>query len=187
MSLNVWTWPERAGSALRLLVPYACMLLFFLLDLLPIHIPSLGEIRPCFSIMAVFYWAIYRPTLIPNWFVFGLGLLLDLLSGMPLGINAFIFLLVYWVISDQRRVFVGQPFATVMIGFTLVFGLSNALRWFLFGLLSGSWPGLVPTAAITLSGLLIFPLVSMLLHAVHKLLPEQNTPILRSKTGTLMP
>ena len=186
MSLDVWRWPERAVNGVRLLVPYVFIALFFLLDLVPVHIPALGEIRPSFSIMSVFYWAIYRPTLIPNWFVFGLGLLLDLLSGMPLGINAFIFLLVYWIISDQRRVFVGQPFATVMIGFTLVLGLSNALRWFLFGLLSGNWPDIVPTGAVTLTGLLIFPLVSSLLHTVHKMLPEHSTPILRPKANKLM-
>jgi rod shape-determining protein MreD len=186
MSLDIWTWPERAGVMMRLLVPYAFIALFFLLDLVPVHIPPFGEIRPCFSIMSVFYWAIYRPTLIPNWFVFLLGLTLDLVSGLPLGLNAFVFLLVYWVISDQRRVFVGQPFVTVMIGFALVLSLSNMMRWFLFSLVSGTWPPLLPIMGIIVIGLFIFPLINMLLHTIHKILPEQATPIMRPRLGKLL-
>lgn len=187
MSLDVWTWPERAGVALRLLVPYVFIVLFFLLDMVPIHIPPFGEIRPCFTIMAIFYWAIYRPTLIPNWIVFLLGLALDLVSGLPMGINAFIFLLVYWIISDQRRVFVGQPFLTVMIGFTLVLGASNILRWALFCFLTGTHVPFLPVAGVIISGLFIFPLINILLHMIHKLLPEQPSLVIRSRTGKLMP
>lgn len=183
MSLDIRTWPEKIDGGLRLLVPYGFIALFFLLDLVPLHIQPFGEIRPCFSIMSVFYWAIYRPTLIPNWFVFLLGLGMDLMSGLPLGINAFIFLLVYWVISDQRRVFVGQPFVSVMLGFSLVLIASNLLHWFLFSILSGTWPPLMPIAGIILSGLFIFPLINIVLHMIHKLLPEHSTPILRPKLG----
>lgn len=153
MSLEVWTWPERAGVTLRLVVPYIFIIFLFLLDLIPFHIPPFGEIRPCFSIMAIFYWSVYRPTLIPNWFVFLLGLMLDLVSGLPLGLNAFIFLLTYWIISDQRRVFVGQPFITIMLGFALVLSVSNIMRWVLFSLVSGAWPPFMPVLGIILSGL----------------------------------
>lgn len=185
MSLDVWTWPERAGVSFRLLIPYIFIAVFFLLDLVPVHIAPFGEIRPCLSIMSVFYWSIYRPTLIPNWLVFLLGLMQDLISGLPLGINAFVFLLLYWVISDQRRVFVGQPFATVMIGFGLALVLSNCMRWLLFSLVTGIWPPLLPIAGIILSGLFIFPLINILLHTTHKALPEQSASIMRPKRGKL--
>jgi rod shape-determining protein MreD len=52
--------------------------------------------------------------------VFVVGLLDDVLSGSPLGINALVLLLVHWAIVAQHKAFRGQPFVIVWFGFALV-------------------------------------------------------------------
>ena len=62
------------------------------------RIPGYAEIAPVLALMAVYHWAIYRPNLMPLWSIFVLGVLQDLLSGVPLGLYILVFLTVYGVV-----------------------------------------------------------------------------------------
>ncbi len=43
---------------------------------------------PHFAFLAVYVWVQFQPSLLPAWLGFPLGLAVDLLTGMPLGVNA---------------------------------------------------------------------------------------------------
>ena len=53
-------------------------------------------------------------------FLFGLGLLEDVLSGSVIGLHAFLYILIYIVIISQRRLILKEPFPVVwgIFGFT---------------------------------------------------------------------
>lgn len=177
MPYNRTSWPERFQLFFRLILPYGTLGLFFALDVISFQIPPFGTLRPCLTLMAVFYWSVYRPTLMPNWFVFLLGLAMDNASGMPLGLNAMIYLIVQYIISDQRRFFVGQPFISLMLGFATVLIASSIVRWLIFSLLSSYWPPVMPIVGSVTLGLFLFPLINILLHMIHKLLPHQKAGV----------
>jgi len=96
--------------------------------------------------MAVYQWAVYRPNLMPPLAVFFIGLIYDILSGTPLGVNAFVFLAVYGVVIYQQRFFTGKSFGVVWLGFGIVALGASILSWAMVSILSASL--VEPRAAI---------------------------------------
>lgn len=169
------TFAERIDAGARLLVPYGFMALLFILNVVAISYPLSGAVKAPLFLMGIYYWALYRPTLFPIGVVFAAGLLLDLFSGLPLGLNALVFVLVQWSVRDQRRFLMGQPFMMVWIGFVLLSAATGLLQWVLFGIAAGlSWPPLYPLCISVAFGAAMFPFVCIVLHLTHKLLPAPH-------------
>ena len=82
-------------------------------------------------LMAVFYWAVHRPDLLSPMTVFLIGLLQDILVGMPPGMNAFVLLLVRTIAVSQSRVFRGRSFIILWWGFGVVAVASAFVVWIL--------------------------------------------------------
>lgn len=94
--------------------------LLVLLSTIPFYIPGYGPVAANLVLMAVFYWAVHRPDLLSSMTVFLIGLLQDILVGMPPGMNAFVLLLVRIIAVTQGRVFRGRSFLILWWGFGLV-------------------------------------------------------------------
>jgi rod shape-determining protein MreD len=118
----------------RWLTPFGLTVVLLIFGIVPLHIPGLGIIVPWLPLMAVYHWAIYRPELLPAYAVFIIGVLEDILTGLPIGVNALIFLLVYGGVLSQRRFFVGKSFYILWIGFGLVAAAAAATNWLLVSL-----------------------------------------------------
>ena len=110
-------------------VPFALCLILVLFEALPFSIPHFGSVTPLFSLMAVFYWCIYRPSFLPPYAIFLIGVLLDALGGGPFGLTALLFLLVHAFIVHQRRVFHGKSFVIEWFGFSIVAIGFGAIAW----------------------------------------------------------
>ncbi|MBI3708032.1 MAG: rod shape-determining protein MreD [Proteobacteria bacterium] len=91
-----------------------------LLKFVPLPVPDYGLIAPDFVLMAVFYWTVHRADLMRPAVVFVVGLLDDILSGVPLGLSALTLLLVHWTIVSQHRAFRSRSFAIIWCGFALI-------------------------------------------------------------------
>ncbi len=177
---NISEWLDWYG---RMLVPHLLIAGLFLLNLVLLPIPVGGPDRPYFLLMAVFYWAVYRPTLISPAYVFLLGLLMDFLCGMPTGLNAFILVATQWIIRDQRRAFFGQPFITLWTGFAFVCLGASLAKWILFGFINArAWPPVEPVLATAILSIVIFPLIAILLFLTHRILPRRASS---AETGTI--
>ncbi len=170
--LSLETWAEQITGFLRLLVPLCVIAALLLLNIVSISYPFVGAIKAPLFLMAVYYWAIYRPTLIPPWFVFACGILMDVTGGLPFGLNAAAYVGTHWLISEQRRFFMSQSFAMMWLGFMILsFGVAG-LQWAVFCLLEGY---MIPFTAFFYAnamGLALFPMVCLLLHLSHKVLPD---------------
>lgn len=166
--------------ALRLLLAQAAILLFMLLNIVSFSLPHAGDFKPFFLLMAVYYWAIYRPTVMPVFYTFILALIMDLLADLPMGLNALVIISLQMLIQRSRIFLMGQPYMMVWLGFAIV-ALCYALAlWFFATLFSMQFSPpmpLVPSLVATLFSVLLFPLASLLLHAVHKALPVSSNPM----------
>jgi len=101
-------------------LPTVTILILALLSVLPLRFPDYAAVAPLLALAGLYYWTIYRPELLPPAAVFLCGVVLDLLSGAPLGIAALVFLLTRIVVLPQRRFFVDRLFPFVWGGFTLL-------------------------------------------------------------------
>lgn len=126
-------------------------------------------VLPC-----LYYWAIYRPQVVPLIAVFLIGVFEDLLTGAPLGMNALGYLVAFGLVAGQRRFFLGKSFSLVWWGYMLVAAAVLGLRWLLFCLLSGTIVDPMPGLFTYFSSVAVYPVLTLLLAVTHRLLPQQS-------------
>ena len=164
---------SRIDLALRSVTPFVLTVCLMLLGAMPISMPIDLPITPAFGLMAVFYWSVYRPDLLPALAVFALGLLQDLIAGAPLGITAAIWLGTYALVLNQRKIFLGKPFAVSWWGFTMVAIAAGAARWLISSALAGHMLDAHRMAAELAATVLLFPLAVWLFVETHRrILPK---------------
>ncbi len=150
-------------SWVRHLLPFCLTLFMLLLTVMPLHVPGLASICPILPLMGVYYWAIYRPDLLPAWAAFVLGLMHDIISGTPLGVNALVLLLAQGVASSQRKFFLGKSFSVTWWAFGLLAAAALGLSWMLVIMLSGRAVDAVPVIFEYILTMGLFPLLTRLL------------------------
>ena len=131
MRLTFWQRLYQLGCKLT---PTGLTLLLVIVGQVPWHLPGLARVIPLLPLTAVYHWAIQRPDLLPAYVVFFIGLLVDLLSGGPIGVNTLVFITVYGVIFSQRRFFIGKSFHVTWLGFALVAAAAALQSWLLVSL-----------------------------------------------------
>lgn len=132
------TLGQRIDSITRSSLPAIFTILLVVANMVPLHIPGIARIMPVLPLIAVYHWSVYRPALLPPAVVFAIGLLHDVLSGTPIGVNALVYLTVYGIVESQQRFLVGKSFAVVWLGFGIVSLIATIEAWFLVSVLSSS-------------------------------------------------
>ncbi len=145
------------------LVPTATSIFFVLLGAVPLGLPGFATVGPLYSLCAVFFWTVVRPTLLPPFAVFFVGLVEDSLSGGPLGLWAVLFLLVQFVTISQRRVLVGIRFLLSWASFVPVCYIVGVAAWGGASLYYGHILSLRPIMLQSTLTLLAYPAVAWLL------------------------
>jgi len=144
-------------------LPIATTVVAALLSIEPLRIGGFTALTPAFTLMAVYYWTLYRPDLLPALSLFIIGVIQDLLSGGLPGATAIMLLLVRAIVSGHRHYLVNQPFPFIWAGFTLLTGGAMLFLWALHSLLAGNVLELrepILRAVLTIS---MFPVASLLL------------------------
>lgn len=164
---------SRIDLALRSVTPFLMTVALILLGAMPLSMPIDLPITPAFGLMAVFYWSVYRPDLMPAVAVFALGLMQDLISGALLGITAVIWLGTFGIVLNQRKIFLGKPFAMSWWGFSMVAVAAGAARWLISSALAGHLLDAHRMTAELTATVLLFPLAVALFVATHRrILPK---------------
>ncbi len=163
----------RVDIFARGLIPILSLAFLTFLAAVPLRLPDIELLTPAWTLMAIYYWAIYRPELTPAIAVFGIGLLKDLLAGGHLGLTAFTLLIVYGLVVSQRKFLHGKSFGVVWWGFMLVAAGAALLKWIVASILAG-WP-IDPRAQVfsVLLTIALYPPVVLGLSQIHKAAPPQ--------------
>lgn len=113
---------------LAALVPFALALLGTVVANLPISFTGGLLPTPQFGLMAIYFWGLMRPDLMPPWAALFVGLAEDLLSGGAPGIWATAFVVSYVVMDRQRDSLAGLAGFGAIVGFaaTLFVALGTA-------------------------------------------------------------
>ncbi|CAA7619501.1 conserved membrane hypothetical protein [Candidatus Terasakiella magnetica] len=157
MKPSIWV---KMDTWVRHSVPFGITVFLLLLTAIPTHMPGLAGIAPMLPLMGVYYWAIYRPDLLPAWLAFIIGLLYDIVGGTPLGVNALVMLLVQGTAASQRKFFLGKSFAVTWWAFALLTGGAIGIAWLLVSALKGRTIDPMPVLFEYLMTLSLFPLLT---------------------------
>ena len=128
---------ERLNIAAKALIPALLSGLLIILSLVPLRSPEVSPITPALGLTAIYYWAVFRPDLLPTWLAFLLGLLQDLLTGAPLGVGVVMMVSMHSLVEIQRRIFVNPSFAMLWLVFAFFAAASLLLAGLLGSLLLG--------------------------------------------------
>ncbi|MBP2311926.1 rod shape-determining protein MreD [Azospirillum soli] len=165
MTLTLWQRLDKTG---RNLAPFAVTVMLVLLGLVPVPLPSYAPVAPFLTAIAVYYWAIHRPDLMRPSTAFLIGLLQDLLTGGPLGVNALVLVIVHWAVLSQRRVLMSSTFALMWFGFAMVMLGVACIQWLAFSALNATVLPFNPVLFQALLTMAMFPAVAWFLIRVHR-------------------
>lgn len=150
------------------------MAVLLVLSAFPFPFLGLGEIRPAFMLMAVYYWAVFRPQMLPPAGAFAAGFALDLVCAYPLGLNALLFVVVQWIVKSQRKFLLGQNFMVIWASFALVAFIAGILQWMVFSLFEFHFMSIKPVLIGSLMTAVVFPLIVMPLFRINKRLERRS-------------
>jgi rod shape-determining protein MreD len=164
----------RVWSGFGKVTPVLMTFVFALLSVAPLRMPDGLTVTPSLSLMAVYYWTIYRPDLMPSALIFLIGAVQDIVSGAYLGLTPLLLLGAYSFALSQRRLFLGKPFALAWGGFFLVVLATTIVTWIIVSLVARTPVPFLQPALQFATTLLLFPLVVWLFIRTHRrLLPGQ--------------
>lgn len=162
-------------DGLRVLLAHGVVLFLVLVLMANWVLPYFSVLKPQIVLIAVFYWTLYRPTLMPPWLIFVFGLMLDCMNPvMPLGLHGFTYLLIAGLLKPRRRMLMGQPFMMVWVAFIVVMMTDIVIKCLALWLFS---PYQIQAGVIVLNGIttiLLFPVLLMVMVSVHRVLPQSR-------------
>jgi rod shape-determining protein MreD len=173
------TYLYRLDWVMRMALAHAVIFVFMLLNIVSFSIPHAGDFKPFFLLMAVYYWSIYRPTLIPVLYVFVLAVVMDLQAGLPVGLSALVLIGLQILVRRQRLFLRGQPFVMIWFGFACVALIQMLAQWVSISLLNTAFIPLTAMAIAWGLSIMVFPVASLILLGVHRLLPLPQGPFIR--------
>ncbi|MEM7223934.1 MAG: rod shape-determining protein MreD [Pseudomonadota bacterium] len=155
-ALHRLDWLARSAS------PVAISLLLVILGMVPLQIPDVTPVIPAWALIAVYYWSVHRPDLMPIWAVFIIGLVQDLLGGGYPGVGILALLLVHQFVASQRRTFARASFQLLWLIFALIAAAAVALMWLLNCLLQQQLLEVDPALFQYLTTLAVYPCLAWL-------------------------
>ncbi len=103
----------------KLLVPFLLLLLFSFVLTVPHNFLSFGRFTPFYSLIIIYYWCLFFPVVLPLMSIFVLGVLQDIIFGVPIGMNSLSLVMFWLFIAYYKRFLISKPFNVIWIGFAL--------------------------------------------------------------------
>ncbi len=119
--------------------PFLLGILMILLGQIPFSLmPYYHQSFP-FVVGLIFYFGIFNPHVLNIFFVFLLGLMMDIITTLPLGFYSFGFVFIYFMVSLFQSYLLEMIFTQTWFIFGLLFFCTDVLWAFLFFLISNAW------------------------------------------------
>lgn len=162
------TLGRRLDISARQAFPAACTVLLMLLTEAPFGFADQAVLLPAVTLGCVYFWSLFRPAAMLPPVVFLIGLLLDLLGYLPLGVGALTLLIVHGLALRWRRTLTRQGFLAVWLAFGGFAIGATALSWALTALLGFR---LLPVAPALFQAVLttaLYPALATLFIRAHR-------------------
>jgi rod shape-determining protein MreD len=152
--------------------PGSTTALMLLVTAAPLGIPGQAELQASIALASVFFWSLFRPASMPPPVVFVIGLLLDLLGYLPLGVGVLGLLITHGLALRWRRVLTRQGFLLVWLAFVGIAAGAAALTWGMACLLFFRLLAPGPAMFQCVLTVAIYPAVAVLFVRAHRSLAD---------------
>lgn len=141
-------------------IPLIVSMFLVVLFCMPLEISEFDGLRPQVGLICVYYWVEKRPYMFGLISAFLIGLLVDICSATPLGINCFLLMIFAFALNKIYHYI--HPASFVMDW--LFFALTNVsfifLKWLIFALYFGHFTDLISIIPNILSTITFYPLIA---------------------------
>jgi rod shape-determining protein MreD len=159
---------RRLDIAARMSFPAGITVLLMLLTRVPLNISGQAALLPAVALCCVWFWSLFRPGDMPPPVVFMIGLILDLLGYLPLGVGALTLLAVHGVGSAARRSLSHRGFALIWIVFSSVAIAASLMIWLLVMLLTLRLLSPDPAIFMAVLTIALFPVLGVPFAHAHR-------------------
>lgn len=169
------TWGRRLDLTARAGFPATSTVLAMLITQAPFGLPGQAVLLPAVTLAFVWFWSLFRPAAMPPVAVFLIGILLDLLGYLPLGVGVLTLLLAHGIAIRSRRSLSQLGFALTWLAFVPIGAGAALLNWTLVAALTLRLvpPGLALfQAALTAA---VYPALAIPLAWAHRSVAEADT------------
>jgi rod shape-determining protein MreD len=156
------------ARGLRLAGPSLACLAAVVVEFVPLRLPGAIVMAPNWALFAVFVLALLRHELVPPWAVFLVGLVKDILAGLPLGLNALVLMLVREAARLLEEPLRGQPFIFTWFCFSIVALAAQLCTVLLTIALTGALIAAAPATAAFAITVFAFPMAYLALRRVSQ-------------------
>jgi len=154
-------------SYVIILLTFFIAFLFSILSL-PDFLPLvLGYLRPDWVLLVIMYWVLALPNRIGMFWALAVGLLADVMTGIPLGVHAMSFTLVAYLLLLQYQKIRMYSLSQQMVVIFLLTFMSKLLNYWLISMTAGIDFSLLYFMPAVASGL-IWPLAYLLLRRIRR-------------------
>ena len=155
-------------------IPFWTTLVLIFIFLMPVNSVKWGYFRPNIGLICVYYWSLRRGYLFGYFSAFLLGLLIDVYSSSPLGINILLLLITVAISSWLAHYFQSSTFG---LGW-LIFGLTiigiTLIKWLALMVYFGQIISIKEVLMNYLSTVLFYPLIVSINVWVQRFLPQER-------------
>ena len=159
--------PTRWEQRFRETLPFLVAAFAILFDVAPRPAAGGGGLGPFLTLAVVYFWCVYRPDLMSFPAVFAIGLVHDLLSGLPLGCTSLAFVLGRAVLVARQRFFYAKSFGVIWALFALLTAAVELVRWIVGVAVTGLMVDPTPLVAQAMLTVVLYPAASWLLVRLH--------------------
>ena len=169
------SWQEKLRIFLLhripLLVTFVLMFLFFM----PINSLQINYFRPLIGPICVYYWSLKRGYMFGYFSAFWVGLLIDVYSSSPLGVNILTMMLVVFITNLLARYFQNASFGTGWFLFAVVGLVTLLLKWLFLMLYFKNWLPVREVLCSYFSTVMFYPFIAYInVWVQNKFLPQER-------------
>ncbi|MFO0388207.1 MAG: rod shape-determining protein MreD [Alphaproteobacteria bacterium] len=162
-------------------VPMMVTLVLVMLYLVPKHAATFSNVMPMLHITAVFYWGMANYKHMPYWFVFCIGLLIDGVTGLPLGITSMIYVLFVLFMRLQRKYVHKEGFLVHWAFFSALLLVMFGIEWLVVTSLGSTAHALLPLLIQWLITVCFYPFASRIFDVLQAFVSSRRLMLLHTK------
>ena len=151
---------EMTVNYLKTLIPFFSTLLLVLICFVPTHIPLSHFLRPDVGLACVYFWVLYHRDVFGLAALALLGIIVDTLSGTPLGVHIAVFVFVYLMTIYFGNLVNTKPFIVSWTGFAGVCLMALFIKGGILSLYHSKTVPILYVLMTYLATVLIYPLIT---------------------------
>lgn len=121
---------------MKLSLPMLVCLALVLFNMMPFSLTVIYQIPIPFVLIVIFYFGVFHPAVLNGICVFIIGLFADLLMDSPFGLQAFIYVLLFFTANLNRRYLLSLSFEGLWMSFSLILAFVYLVWYLIFSFIS---------------------------------------------------